>query len=529
MKVVFVTLYDQGARGARWVAGAVQATGHQVAFIHFRSFTWRTIPRHDKAQLQWAIAQGPYQLREIAPDGERFHPYPFPISDTEKRLIAELLDRLKPDVVGMSFGTHALPRAIQMTHLIRETCPSVPIVWGNIHAVVDPEGSIQHADVVCTGEGEEAFVEYLADPKRTDVAGLWFRTPSGVIKNPLRPLNQNLDALPWPVYGADEYQVGDDRIERRMAEDRQYIGIHLYTETSRGCPFTCSYCMHSTTREIFKGQRYVRFRSPENVVAEIREFRKRFGLQAVLPFFDEILLMNRNRFAHFADLYKREIHNPFWGFAHPKTTTREILEIARDAGCAEISVGIQTGSERIARDIYHRPIDREAILRLARDIHETRAGRLIINILADCAFEEEQDLRDTLDLLLELPRPFLLQLARVVPYPNTALSKMTCDKPPLPEYIRDFWHQLYLLSQSDRLDVETIQGLAHDSCLREKPDVLADVVRAILPSCECVEAAQDPTKWQSSAPSSAPQPPQGNGLLRRVYRKVRNRLAALVK
>ncbi len=528
MKVVFVTLYDESSRGARYVASAVEAAGHQVAFIHLKSFRWVTVPRRDRALLEWALAQSPYPLREITPEGERFHPFPYAITETEQRLFGELLDQLKPDVVGFSFGTHAFPRAVEMTGLVRQLCPKVPIVWGGVHATIDPEGSIQHADAVCVGEGEESFVEYLADRRRTDIAGMWFRTANGPIRNPLRPLIQDLDSLRWPVYGADEYQINGDRIGRQMVEEKPYIALNFYTETTRGCPFRCSYCVHSTTRGMYAGQRYVRARSAENVIAEIKQFCSRFGLQEVVPFFDEILFMNKKRFAHFAELYKREIHHPFWGFAHPNTTDREMLEIARDAGSAEISVGIQTGSERIARDVYRRPIDKEKILRLCRLIHETRAGRLVLNILTDCAFETEQDMCDTFDLLARIPRPFLLQLARVVAFPNTALARMKCDTPPLPNPVREFWHCLYLLTQTQRLEPEILRGLAGDPYLREKPEILAEMTRWILHGDRKEFASHEDSKaCPGPAAAEAFAPPAPASLPRRLYRKIKRRMKLL--
>jgi len=522
MKLVLVTLYDEAARGLRYVAAAAQAAGHQIAFVHFKSFRSVTIPRRQVEHLKWALAQSPYQVREITREGERFHPYPSPPTDAERRLFSGLIDQLKPDVVGLSFGTHAFGRAIELTALIRETCPRVPILWGGVHAIIDPEACIAHADAICVGEGEEAIVKYLADPKRTDVAGLWFRTPTGVIKNPFRPLIQNLDALPWPLYGADEYQINGEHVGRLMVESPPYIACNYYTETTRGCPFACSYCIHSTCRERYVGQKYVRLRSLENVIEEIRLFRERFGLQAVLPFFDEILLMNKKRVARFCELYRREIGHPFCGFAHHQTTDREMLEMARDAGIAETSIGVQTGSVRIAREIYHRPIDREALIRLAREIHETGAGRLILNVLSDCAFEQEQDLRDTFELLLEMPRPYLLQLSRVVPFPNTPLARMKCDVPPLSQPIREFWAQMYLLTQSDRLDGTTLRGLAEDPYLREKPEILQDLVYWLLHEGD--GRPTQPRAGGGATTQATPAAAGANGLLRRLARKIKNRL-----
>lgn len=523
VKVVFITLYNESARGTRFVASAVRSAGHDVAFIHFKRFQMRTVARDDKQTLQWAIAQRPYQVREVTAEGERFHPFPSPATEQERHLLAELIDRLKPDVIGMSFATHAFPLAVELTGLLRETNPSARIVWGGTHAIADPDSCIEHADVVCTGEGEEAFVEYLADPGRTDIAGLWFRTPSGVVRNPHRPLIQDLDSLPWPLYGGDEYEIDDDRVERRMAENPGYICCNFYTETTRGCPFACSYCIHSICRERYVGQRYVRNRSVENIIAEIQSFRRRYGLQAVLPFFDEILLMNKRRFARFAEHYRREIGHPFCGFAHHQTTDREMLEIARDAGIVETSIGLQTGSERIARDIYKRPIERQAIVRLARDIRETGAGRLVVNVLCDCPFEREEDLRQTFELLLEMPRPFLIQLSRIVPFPNTRLARMRCDVPPLERNVREFWNYMYLLTQSERMDSTTLRGLAEDPYLREKPEILDRIAYAVLVGDNGRKEAES----AGAAGRVMAAKSRRDSRLRQALEKLRRRMAAL--
>lgn len=481
MKVVFVTVYNESARGTRNVAAAVEAAGHSVSFIHFKRWESVAIPRNEPERIEQAIAHAPFQVREVTAAGECFHPYHTTVTERERRLFAELIDELRPDVLGITFATHAYPLARQLTELARETRPGVPIVWGGIHAIVDPDACIRDADVVCPGEGEECFVEYLADPGRTDIAGLWFRSGNGPIMNPLRPLLQDLDLLPWPIYGGDEYEIDRDRIGRRMSEDAPFIRLNFYSETSRGCPFACSYCIHSISRDRYAGQKYLRWRSLENVMEEIKAFRQRFGgLQAVMPFFDEILLMNKKRFARFAELYRREIDHPFCGFAHHRTTDREMLTIAREAGIAETSIGLQTGSEWLAREIYNRPIDREAIIGLARDIAETGAGRLIVNVLCDCTFEREEDLQATFDILLQMPRPYLLQLSRVVPFPKTALAEMKCDVPALPQRLREFWNYLYLLTQSDRIEINTLKKLATDRDLVEMPETLDALAGAIL-------------------------------------------------
>ena len=48
----------------------------------------------------------------------------------------------------------------------------------------------------------------------------------------------------------------------------------------------------------------------------------------------------------------------------------------------------------------------------------------------------------------DIPRPFLIQLSRVVPFPNTPLAQMKCETPPLPHHVREFWNLMYLLKRS---------------------------------------------------------------------------------
>jgi hypothetical protein len=102
---------------------------------------------------------------------------------------------------------------------------------------------------------------------------------------------------------------------------------------------------------------------------------------------------------------------------------------------------------------------------------------------------------------------------------------MKCDTPPLPTHVRDFWHSLFLLAQSDRLELDALKGLAQDSYLRERPEILSDMASWILPKSE-----QPLLESYAPQPAAPPAPPlQQNGWWRRLARKVKNRLASLVK
>lgn len=118
------------------------------------------------------------------------------------------VERFRPDVVMCSSTTYGWNLLRALLRQIREHFPRLPMVVGGIHPTVAPDRVLGEpfVDAICVGEGEEAILELLdvltpgqSPPfSRLDIRNIWFKQNGQVIRNALRPLVSDLDALPFP-------------------------------------------------------------------------------------------------------------------------------------------------------------------------------------------------------------------------------------------------------------------------------------------------------------------------------------------
>lgn len=130
-----------------------------------------------------------------------------------------------------------------LTRAIKKVSPDTKILLGGPEVSYQSEEEMKknsNIDFIIFGEGEDTFKEFINVFKNNleyrKVKGLVYRKEGKVIKNAERPLIENLDDIPFPY--TDTLEGLDHRI--------------IYYESTRGCPFNCSYCLSST----IKGVRY---------------------------------------------------------------------------------------------------------------------------------------------------------------------------------------------------------------------------------------------------------------------------------
>lgn len=388
-----VSIYDKTCLGARYVHASVRAAGYPCDLILFR----------DKRVLGT------------------------PPTEDEYGLLRDLLARLGPAVVGVSLRSFAFGIAVRVTQAAREA--GVPlVVWGGTHPTLDPESCLEAADAVVVGEGEQAMVDILAAVTAglplTGTQNVWTRGPGGIVRAPLRPLEPDLDSIPFPAMGDDGKYTID---QGRLYEGDIYLGKtdqprSYYIIASRGCPYNCDFCCNSAIKRIFNGLgSYVRKRSPENVVREIEAARAAMPLRYV-SFMDELFTLDRDWNREICTLYKARVGLPFWAGVHPKTVTDEMMATMVDAGLHLVMMGIQSGSERSRRENFHRSTTNEEILRAARLIQKYRQVAYY-DFIVDNPYETRDDLRQTLEMILGLPRPHNLEVFSLCWFPSTSLTE----------------------------------------------------------------------------------------------------------
>ncbi len=308
------------------------------------------------------------------------------LEEVERRMDEPLatIDAYKPDIVAFSVNTADYQWALAQSRLIKAHVRT-PIIFGGYHPTLLPERCIANpeVDMICLGEGEEAFTELLDSMQRGSsyrgIRNIWFKDGSGVVRNGLRPLNENLDALDFP---------DRDLFFRHFpAFWKKEIGFVL---ASRGCPFSCSYCGNAAFNEIYRGKgKILRLRAPEKVIEECLDLKRRYGIKTI-HFQDDLFASNSAWLQRFIPEFRRRLGLPFTCLTHPKVMSRRTIELLKEGGCRLAIVGIQSGSERLRRDIFLRRETNEEIAAFARGCHEEKLA-FSFNHIFDAPTDSPQD------------------------------------------------------------------------------------------------------------------------------------------
>jgi len=360
--------------------------------------------------------------------------------------------------------TNYFEGAVQITRKIRSNLDK-KILWGGIHPTVRPEECLEHADMVCIGEGEESIrnlVDRMSDEKDySAVKGIWLKKDGSVVRNPLEALRQDLDGLPNPDYDtAHHYIMLQGRIQKMTLRHLEmslqkgtisrYLNMTGYqTLAGRGCPHKCSYCCNDALKNLYAGQRYVRWRSVRHFIEEL------IWVKEKLPFVDYIwisddtfLAQSLGRIKEFCAQYKEKVGLPFFCLASPLTVSDEKMALLTDAGLFFIQMGIESGSEKVQRLFHRERMSNQRILNAANILNKYKRKMISpqYDFIVDVPGETTQDKIESIRLISRLPKPYRLQIFSLVLFPGTKLYDMAKRN----ELILDDRKEVYNRSFNDR-------------------------------------------------------------------------------
>jgi radical SAM superfamily enzyme YgiQ (UPF0313 family) len=133
---------------------------------------------------------------------------------------------------------------------------------------------------------------------------------------------------------------------------------------SRGCPHNCKYCCNHLLRKIYGSEgKPIRFRSVDNVIAEIRHVVREHPFITTLAFDDDILFLHRKWSEEFAEKYRREVHLPFMCNARADVTDEALVDLLKKAGCYYVKFGLESGNEEIRYNVLNRRMKNEQIMK----------------------------------------------------------------------------------------------------------------------------------------------------------------------
>nr|WP_246496072.1 radical SAM protein [Methanocalculus chunghsingensis] len=388
-----------------------------VSLFRYRNFTIRLL--HPLIREIPGVVPYSVFLKDVS-----INRFEYPTED-EERLFLDLIDKLQPDIVSFTVLSPFADVARRLSRLVKEKHPDTVVIWGGIHPTLYPEDCISDVDILCIGEGEGALTDLLTAMRDglpyDQIANLWVREGEMIYKNPLRPLIEDLDSLPVPLYGDDSFFFIDTNSITQV--DTVFSEPEHLVQTARGCPWRCSFCVNSLLRNIFTDLGpYVRRRTVDSVIAELSEYLGRSkGMTRSIFFIDEVFAIDKKWVDEFATKYQKLTDLPFSVYYHPKQLNLAIIDRLVEAGLAEVDVGIQSGSDSVRNRIYNRPGTSAEIVALAKEVTR-RNVKVRYDLIMESPYDTEDKLKETIDLLLQLPKPLTFNLYSLQYFPDYPLT-----------------------------------------------------------------------------------------------------------
>jgi len=317
----------------------------------------------------------------------------------------------RPDVVGISTITATAKRGYELADQCR--AQGIPVIMGGPHVTFLPGEALAHAALVVRGEGEGALSALLdlwdagyveaPDPRYAAVPNLSWQDATGVIRhNEMAPWIQDLDTLPAPDFslagGTADCVIGGKKT--------------VMVQTSRGCPFDCSFC--SVTGMFGKQFRH---RSIASVLQELRRYNSR---DHFVFFCDDNFTANKRRARALVEAMLGEALRFRWSTQVRADLARDpaLVKLMRRAGCHTVFIGFESVNPQSLREMRKNQ-NLEDIHSAIRVIQE--AG---IHIHGMFVFGFDGDDWDTAEATVRFVREARLtsvQLLILTPFPGSAL------------------------------------------------------------------------------------------------------------
>lgn len=325
----------------------------------------------------------------------------------------------EPALIAFSSTSNQFQYVKQMADFIKQK-REIPILLGGIHATIASEKVLQvdSIDMICRGEGEFSILALIDRMEKgedyTDINNLGFRNNGTAKLNPLSPLidAEVLDSLPF----ADR-----DGFDFKEIIKKKNGWANLMA--SRGCLNKCTYCVNHYYHNIYspynKTAENLRYRKVDTVIREAREMVDKYPEITLLNFDDDNIILNKKWLEEFLEEYSSKVGLPFACNVHPLKFDQKIARMLAKAGCVEVKIGLESGSERLRREILKRP-SREEIMVKAFHVAEEAGLRAWSFNMIGVPTETREEMLMTAKLNAKV-RPYIVRCSIFFPYDGTEL------------------------------------------------------------------------------------------------------------
>jgi len=357
----------------------------------------------------------------------------------------------KPDVVAFSTMAFVHSRTMPFAQEVKERL-GVPIIVGGPYPTYEPEPALERSfiDAIVRGEGEETLVELLdaIDDGRPwrEIPNVWTKENGEIIRNPVRPLIQDLDSLPFA--------------DRSIYYHYRYLK-NITTKTfisGRGCPFDCYFCWIQEFHKLYGNKsKPVRRFSPEYMIEEIAHTKRNYPIKRIY-FNDDIFIINKKWLQEFLPLYKEKIGLPFVCNVFLRLVDEDTVKLLKECGCNAVMFGIESGNERIRNEVLGKGLTEEQIYNGVALLKKHKIRTRSFNIIGSPT-ETVENAFETIEMnakaKVDLPWCSIYQ-----PHPGTKTTQIGIEAGIIPaDFSIDTHFEGLSLFKDSVLDMENIKKL----------------------------------------------------------------------
>ncbi len=305
------------------------------------------------------------------------------------------------DFIGITATTLIYLDAKSIIKKIKKINPEIPIIIGGTHASILPDFVLKDsdADAVVVGEGEFIFLE-IAN-KNIKAEGIIYA-----------PIVNNLDDIPFLTYSYLDIKKyfnyeGTDRIRWSLPQPS------IAMVGTRGCPYSCTFC---ASKSLFG--KIVRFRSVENIMEEIDFLIKKHKIKSIY-FYDDTLTLRKKWMDELCNELKKRDLKWICG-TRVDAVDKKMLIKMKNSGCKYISYGVESGSNRMLKDVIKKGVTIEKAEEIIKLTDKIGIG-IIANYMFGIPGETEEDLKLTLKAVKRIPAD-AAEFSIFIPLPGTELA-----------------------------------------------------------------------------------------------------------
>ena len=300
-----------------------------------------------------------------------------------------------PDLVGVSILTteYSIIGDICID-LIKKACQDTIIVAGGVHVTLMYQDVVKNRqiDYAVRGEGEYVFrdlIKYLNGKSEIPELGLVYFNENNELIVQAQSIIPDITVLPIPNYSYLDFEKYTMKPPRDGIDTPPLLPF-ARVQTSRGCPIGCTFCQV----ENISGKP-LRKRSAENLIEELEYLIKEYGVRSVV-FEDDNPFMDKKRTKKLLRLMIEKKLNLKWkatGVYLP-AMDEEIFKLMSESGCIMLNIAIESGNERVLKEIIHKPLKLKSAFEKVELAH--KYGLYIVaNFIIGLPGESWNEMRET--------------------------------------------------------------------------------------------------------------------------------------